>query len=128
MGGEVPGGAGWIARLPLLARECAGQWSLHLERPFDASFSPVIPAGGRVLKLNFPEAETEHEAVALIRWDGHGAVRLLAHDPVKQSRSCATRGRRSVGSTTSSNGSTSTASEPAAGRSRTRSPGTARRR
>jgi streptomycin 6-kinase len=81
MGEEVPGGAGWIARLPLLARECAGQWSLHLERPFDASFSLVIPAGDRVLKLNFPEAETEHEAEALIRWSGHGAVRLLAHDP-----------------------------------------------
>jgi streptomycin 6-kinase len=40
----------------------------------------VIPAGDRVLKLNFPDPETEHEADALIRWDGGGAVRILAHD------------------------------------------------
>jgi streptomycin 6-kinase len=81
MAEEVPGGAEWLARLPLLARACAEQWSLHLERPFDASFSLVIPAGDRVLKLNLPEAENEHEPEALSRWNGHGAVRLLAHDP-----------------------------------------------
>jgi streptomycin 6-kinase len=81
MGEEVPGGAEWLARLPLLARECADRWSLQLEPPFEASFSLVIPAGERVLKLNLPEAETEHEAEALARWSGHGAVRLLAHDP-----------------------------------------------
>jgi streptomycin 6-kinase len=78
---EVPGGAEWLARLPRLARECAEQWSLQLEQPLDASFSLVIPAGDRVLKLNIPEAETEHEADALSRWNGHGAVRLLADDP-----------------------------------------------
>jgi streptomycin 6-kinase len=34
-----------------------------------------------VLKLCFPHRESEHEADALRRWDGGGAVRLLAHDP-----------------------------------------------
>ena len=33
-----------------------------------------------VLKVNFPEPESEHEAEALARWDGAGAVRLIARD------------------------------------------------
>jgi streptomycin 6-kinase len=33
-----------------------------------------------VLKLQFPDRETEHEADALLQWDGAGAIRLLAHD------------------------------------------------
>lgn len=34
-----------------------------------------------VLKVQFPHREAEHEAAALDRWHGNGAVRLLAHDP-----------------------------------------------
>jgi streptomycin 6-kinase len=33
-----------------------------------------------VLKIAFPHRESEHEGDALARWDGNGAVRLLAHD------------------------------------------------
>jgi streptomycin 6-kinase len=33
-----------------------------------------------VLKVNFPEPESEHEAEALARWNGIGAARLLARD------------------------------------------------
>jgi len=33
-----------------------------------------------VLKVNFPEPESEHEAEALAGWNGKGAVRLLARD------------------------------------------------
>ena len=33
-----------------------------------------------MLKINFPEPESEHEADALAHWDGVGAVRLLEHD------------------------------------------------
>jgi streptomycin 6-kinase len=33
-----------------------------------------------VLKINFPESESEHEAEALDQWNGAGAVRLLARD------------------------------------------------
>ena len=81
MSEEVRGGAAWIAELPRLAAECAEQWSLALEEPFDAAFSLVIPAGDVVLKLNPPaEPESEHEAEAFERWDGGGAVRLLARD------------------------------------------------
>ena len=34
-----------------------------------------------VLKLQFPHREAEHEAEALRRWDGDGAIRLLDADP-----------------------------------------------
>jgi len=34
-----------------------------------------------VLKVQWPHRESEHEAEALRRWDGDGAVRLLDHDP-----------------------------------------------
>ncbi|WP_328824244.1 aminoglycoside phosphotransferase family protein [Verrucosispora sioxanthis] len=41
-----------------------------------------LPDGTRaVLKVQFPDAESAHEATALRSWDGAGAVRLLAHDP-----------------------------------------------
>jgi len=33
-----------------------------------------------VLKIQWPHRESEHEAEALRRWDGDGAVRLLDHD------------------------------------------------
>ena len=34
-----------------------------------------------VLKIGFPDEESEHEHLALRRWGGHGAVRLLAAEP-----------------------------------------------
>lgn len=34
-----------------------------------------------VLKIQFPDRESEHEAAALRAWGGRGAIRLLAHDP-----------------------------------------------
>lgn len=78
---EEPGGVEWIAELPRLVAECAEQWSLELEEPFDAAYSLVLPAGDVVLKLNpRGDPEPEHEGDALERWGGRGAVRLLAHD------------------------------------------------
>jgi len=69
-----------------LREECVEQWSLRLEAPFRYAFASLavpatLPDGGRaVLKIQFPDRESEHEAAALARWDGDGAVRLLAHD------------------------------------------------
>jgi streptomycin 6-kinase len=77
---DVVGGAEWIATLPRLVAECVEEWSLELEEPVDAAFSLVLPAGNAVLKLNPPDEESEHEADALARWNGRGAVRLLARD------------------------------------------------
>ena len=81
---ELPQGRAWLADLPRLLEECAEQWSLRLEGPIGDGFaSLVVGAGDAVLKLQFPHRESEHEAEALRIWDGEGAVRLLAHDPVR---------------------------------------------
>jgi streptomycin 6-kinase len=79
---DAPDGAAWLDRLPRLAEECAQQWELELGPPFTGgNVSLVLPAGDAVLKLNFPDEESEHEADALALWGGDGTVRLLAHDP-----------------------------------------------
>jgi streptomycin 6-kinase len=83
---DEPAGAAWLERLPRLAAECAEQWSLTLGAPFEPGhISLVVPArlpdGTEVvLKINFPEPESEQEADALAHWDGAGAVRLIASD------------------------------------------------
>ena len=72
--------------MPAFAEELADKWELELGRPFEhAHISLVVPAqrangSSAVLKVNFPEAESEHEPEALACWDGAGAVRLLARD------------------------------------------------
>jgi len=82
----VPGGAQWLDRLPQLAAECAEIWQLRLGRAFDGGNVSLVLAVERadglpaVLKINFPEEESEHEADALDFWQGVGAVWLLAHD------------------------------------------------
>lgn len=87
---EEPGGAEWLERLPHLVAECAERWSLRVAEPFvDAHISFVAPAeraDGRagVLKVNFPEPESEHEAAALEHWAGEAAVHLLAYDPERR--------------------------------------------
>jgi hypothetical protein len=78
---EEPGGAEWLERLPRLIEECAAQWSLELEPPFErGNVAYCAPAGDAVLKINFPSWETDREADALAHWNGHGAPRLLARD------------------------------------------------
>ena len=79
-------GRAWLARLPGIVHECAEMWSLRLGEPFaDAFASLALPArrsdGERaVLKIQFPDRESTHEALALERWGGNGAVRLLEQD------------------------------------------------
>jgi streptomycin 6-kinase len=85
-----PGGAEWLGRLPRLVAECCAGWDLALGAPFEPAtisyVAPVTRADGApaVLKVNFPEPESEHEAAALAHWDGAGAVRLLASDPARR--------------------------------------------
>jgi streptomycin 6-kinase len=84
---ERPGGADWLDRLPGIVEACAARWSLEVGPPFEpAHVSWVGPARladgtDAVLKVNFPEAESEHEADALVHWDGRGSVHLLASEP-----------------------------------------------
>jgi streptomycin 6-kinase len=79
-------GRAWLARLPRLVGECVERWSLVIGKPFPyAHASLAVPAttadgADAVLKVCFPHRESEHEADALARWAGNGAVRLLAHD------------------------------------------------
>jgi streptomycin 6-kinase len=77
-------GRAWLADVPSLVRECAEEWSLELGEPFPYAFASVaLPAGDTVLKVAFPDRETEHEGDALEAWGGDGAVRLLARDRVR---------------------------------------------
>jgi streptomycin 6-kinase len=80
-------GRAWLASLPSVAAECADRWNLVLGDVFPDAYvsAPIAATLGdgteAVLKLQFPDRETEHEATALLQWDGDGAIRLLAHDP-----------------------------------------------
>ena len=85
-----PGGAEWLDRLPGLVGECAEIWSLRVGEPSPDSHvswvAPVeLPDGtAAVLKVNFPELESECEADALAHWAGEGAVRLLAENEARR--------------------------------------------
>jgi streptomycin 6-kinase len=81
-----PGGAAWLDRLPRLVAECAELWGLDVGPAYEGSHvslvAPVALGDGTaaVLKINFPDPESEHEPDALSHWDGRGAVRLLSTD------------------------------------------------
>ncbi len=78
--------AEWRLRAPGLAAEAAAEWDLTLDgayAPGDAGhvLRADLPDGTpAVLKLIYPHRESEQEADALERWNGDGAVRLLARD------------------------------------------------
>lgn len=80
-------GRSWLQRLPRLVEECADRWSLSLESPFPSSYAslalPGVTTHGAdvVLKIQFPDRESEHEGAALALLDGDGAVRVIDHDP-----------------------------------------------
>ena len=80
-------GRAWIASLPRLATEYLDRWALRRDGPpmcgAVALVLPVVLADGAtaVLKLQPIDEETAGEPAALRAWDGHGAVRLLRHDP-----------------------------------------------
>lgn len=79
-------GRAWLDRLPTLVEECGERWSLRLGEPFAYAFASLAlratrPDGSSVvLKIQFPDRESEHEAAALALHDGDGAVRLLEYD------------------------------------------------
>ncbi len=82
-----PGGGAWLARLPSLVAACAAEWNLVLDDPFPGGRVALAVPGRRadgtpvVLKVNFPDTESEHEGAALLVWNGDGAARLLAEAP-----------------------------------------------
>jgi streptomycin 6-kinase len=82
----VPGGREWLASLSAIVEACAERWSLAVGAPLAGGNVSLVLAVERVdgtpavLKVNFPEPESEHEPDALRAWDGRGAVQLLEHD------------------------------------------------
>ena len=87
MAGRGPEWAAWVDGLPLTVRLLVEQWRLRLDgEPTHGYCSVVLPvrtADGvaAVLKIGFPDEESEHEHLALRRWGGAGAVRLLSAEP-----------------------------------------------
>jgi len=86
-----PGWATWLDGLPRLLSDLLAQWELvpagasrhgrtAVMVPVDSA-SVGAAVGDSVLKVAYPDEETEHEALALQRWGGRGAVRLLRADP-----------------------------------------------
>jgi streptomycin 6-kinase/REP element-mobilizing transposase RayT len=80
-------GRDWLQQLPSTVGCCLRRWELRLERPYQQScvsvvFPATTPEGSAVvLKIQFPHPECKHEAEALRRWNGNGAVQLLDSDP-----------------------------------------------
>lgn len=84
--GGISGDA-WLGRLPRLLDEHLAAWDLAPDGPAwhgeCAAVWPVRRHDGEraALKVTWPHAEARTEHLALGRWDGEGAVRLLAADP-----------------------------------------------
>lgn len=79
----------WLDRLPGLARDLLDEWRVtrEAEEAWHGCQSLVLPVRTQegvpaVLKIAFDgEDESLHEGLALQRWGGRGAVRLLRADP-----------------------------------------------
>ena len=77
----------WVDALPKLLDARLQTWDLRIDGTAGNGFcSIVIPVRTRehcpaMLKIAYPDEESEHEHLALRRWDGGGAVRLLRADP-----------------------------------------------
>ncbi|MDT9595209.1 aminoglycoside phosphotransferase family protein [Nocardioides zeae] len=82
-----PEWADWLDRLPRRAADLLAAWELRLDgKPMHGHASLVLPVRtdrgeAAALKVGFPDPESEHEHLALGRWAGRGAVRLLRADP-----------------------------------------------
>lgn len=82
----------WLDRLPALAEAVVSEWELTLDgEPMHGFCSLVLPVRTpsgtpAVLKLHTDAdaEESDHEHLALQRWRGRGAVRLLRADPARR--------------------------------------------
>lgn len=81
-----PDWAAYVDRLPRTVGDLLDEWALAPDGELLHGYaSVVVPVRSEgepaVLKVAFPDPETEHEALALQHWGGRGAVRLLRADP-----------------------------------------------
>jgi streptomycin 6-kinase len=87
MASRGPDWAAWVEALPALVRGLYDEWELRpdgwMMHGYCALVVPVETADGRraMLKVSFPEEESELEHLALSHWAGRGAVPLLRADP-----------------------------------------------
>jgi streptomycin 6-kinase len=78
--------ARWREGAPAIADEVAADWGLTLGEPYSPGFCGHVvratTADGTpaVLKIVFPDRESEQEPDALERWNGDGAIHLLGRD------------------------------------------------
>jgi streptomycin 6-kinase len=86
-----PSGADWLDRLPSLLSDLLAEWRLtavaEVRHGQTAVIVPVegpdLPRDGAALKVVWPHPEAATEHLALRRWDGRGAVRMLRADPAR---------------------------------------------
>ena len=83
---RVPAGREWLATLPDRFAACVERWQLRVGTPYPYAFASLavpaeLPDGtAAVLKLQYPDEDSVHEATALTHWAGRGAIRLLDQD------------------------------------------------
>jgi hypothetical protein len=80
MADRGPQWAAWVDALPATVRLLAERWRVRPDGgPTYGHCSLVLPVrtaegAAAVLKVGFPDEESEHEHLALQRWGGDGAV------------------------------------------------------
>lgn len=90
MAARGPDWAAWVDALPATVRNRMAAWDLRPDgdalHGWCSLVLPVRTADGAaaVLKVGFPDEESEHEHLALRRWGGDGAVRLMSADPPRR--------------------------------------------
>jgi streptomycin 6-kinase len=79
-------GQDWADSLPALLEHACARWDLTVGEPYEGGYAAWIAPAERadgtpcVVKLPYPDDESEHEADALLLWAGDGAVRLLERE------------------------------------------------
>ena len=79
----------WRAGVSGLVTDCCKEWDLRIGAPYVPGVCghvvrvELMDGTPAVLKVWWPHREAEQEADALERWDGGGAVRLLARDDAR---------------------------------------------
>ncbi|MDV3126398.1 aminoglycoside phosphotransferase family protein [Mycobacterium sp. 21AC1] len=90
MGARGPQWQAWVDGLPRMVRSQLDEWQLVIDGdPTHGHCSLVLAVrtpdrAAGMLKIGFPDTESEHEHLALRRWGGNGAVRLLSAAPPRR--------------------------------------------
>lgn len=83
-------GRAWLAALPRVVDDLAAEWELAVGEPYEpagyASLAVRVTRDGEplVLKVQYPDEWSEHEAAALRHYGGRAAVTIHAADPARR--------------------------------------------